>query len=209
MMTRALALAAPLALLTACTTAMQVQPEPTPSSVLGAAASEPSAESAPNTVAEGTFLPFQPGATAITYNPAVVPPGAKARLTITDLAYGTQVRLTVSGLVPSRAYGAHLHTKPCTGIPDEAGPHYQHHHDPAAVASPPSVNPVYANPKNEIWLDFTASPTGAATAEVTHGWDFDPTAPPRSLILHAEHTRTAPGEAGKAGDRAACLTLPA
>jgi Cu-Zn family superoxide dismutase len=200
MMTRALALAMPLALLTACTNAVATASTRTAPSP---------AESAPTTAAEGTFLPYRAGATAITYDPAVVPAGATARLTITRLPYGTDVRLAVSGLVPSRAYGAHLHTQPCTAIPDEAGPHYQNHHDPAAVASPPSVNPVYANPRNEIWLDFTADATGAATTGSSHGWQFDPAAPPRSLVLHAEQTHTAPGEAGKAGPRAACLTLPA
>jgi Cu-Zn family superoxide dismutase len=60
-----------------------------------------------------------------------------------------------------------------------------------------------------VWLDFTADATGAGSAVSAHGWDFDPAEPPRSLILHAEHTKTGPGEAGKAGGRAACLTLPA
>ncbi len=94
---------------------------------------------------------------------------------------------------------------PCTGVPDEAGPHYQNHQDPTT----PSTNPVYANPENEIWLDFTADAEGAATSTVTHGWAFSPTRPPRSLVLHAEHTHTAAGEAGTAGARVACLTLPA
>jgi superoxide dismutase, Cu-Zn family len=215
MLLRVLALATPLALLTGCTNAIDARPAAvatTPSAwtVYGSPSPEPSpsAEFAPDTVTKGTFRPYRPGATAISYDPEVVPPGAKARLAIADLPYGTSVRLTVEGLLPSRAYGAHLHTKPCTAIPDEAGPHYQHHPDPAAVASPPSVNPVYANPRNEVWLDFTTDATGAGSARSDHGWDFDPAAPPRSLVLHAEHTMTGPGEAGKAGARAACLTLP-
>jgi superoxide dismutase, Cu-Zn family len=154
-------------------------------------------------VTTGTFQPFHPGSTAITYDTAAVPAGATAAVTIARTGYGTDVKLTVTGLVAGRTYGAHLHTNPCTAVPEEAGPHYQNHPDPVT----PSTNPVYANPRNEIWLDFTADATGAATSAVTHGWNFRPTAPPRSLVLHAEHTHTAPGEAGKAGARLACLTL--
>ena len=203
MLTRALPLAAPLVLLTACTTAIDAGPSAV--ATTAPAWTVHGSASPPSTSAEGTFLPYHPGAAAITYDPAVVPAGATAGLTITDLPYGTEVRMTATGLVPHRAYGAHLHTMPCTAIPDAAGPHYQNHQDPTQ----PSVNPVYANPKNEIWLDFTADATGAGTAVSTHGWDFDPTRPPRALILHAEQTHTTAGEAGKAGERAACLTLPA
>jgi Cu-Zn family superoxide dismutase len=94
---------------------------------------------------------------------------------------------------------------PCTADPEEAGPHYQNHQDPVV----PSTNPIYANPDNEIWLDFTADASGNATSIASHGWDFSPARAPRSLVLHAEHTHTAAGEAGKAGARVACLTLPA
>jgi superoxide dismutase, Cu-Zn family len=217
MMFRALALVAPLAMITACTNAIDTAPtaratsEASAWTVYRSASPSPtvSAEFPPATEAAGTFLPYQPDALAITYDPAVVPPGATARLTITNLPYGTDVQLTATGLIPRRAYGAHLHTMPCTGVPDEAGPHYQNHQDPAATPAAPSTNPVYANPRNEVWLDFTADANGAATSTATHGWDFMPTRPPRSLVLHTEHTHTAPGEAGKAGARVACLTLPA
>jgi len=155
----------------------------------------------------GTFLPFPAGTRAITYHPTVVPPGATARVTITKTTTDTTVRLAVTGLVPRRAYGAHLHTRPCTATPDDAGPHYQHDPDPKAAASPPSVDPAYANPRNEVWLDFTADGEGAASVTATEGWTFDEIEPPRSLILHAEHTRTAAGKAGMAGARVACLTL--
>jgi Cu-Zn family superoxide dismutase len=109
--------------------------------------------------------------------------------------------------VPRRAYGAHLHTRPCTATPADAGPHYQHSPDPKAAASPPSVDPAYANPRNEIWLDFTADAAGAATVTARQDWTFDEVEPPRSMIVHAERTRTAAGQAGMAGPRVACLTL--
>jgi Cu-Zn family superoxide dismutase len=113
--------------------------------------------------------------------------------------------LVVSGtFLPRRAYGAHLHTEPCSAAPDAAGPHYQHLHDPAK----PSVNPAYANPHNEVWLDFTADTTGAASAESVQDWRFASGSPARSLVLHGQHTRTGEGEAGTAGPRVACLTLP-
>jgi Cu-Zn family superoxide dismutase len=156
--------------------------------------------------ATGTFLPFPQGTRAITYDPKVVPPGATAQLSIARTATDTTVRLTATGLVPRRAYGAHLHTRPCTATPEEAGPHYQHSPDPKAAASPPSVDPAYANPRNEVWLDFTADAAGAATATAHQDWTFGDE-PPRSLILHAEHTSTAAGKAGMAGPRVACLTL--
>jgi len=155
----------------------------------------------------GTFLPFPQSTRAITYDPKVVPPGATAQVGIARTAGGTTVRLTAAGLVPRRAYGAHLHTRPCTATPADAGPHYQHSPDPRAAASPPSVDPAYANPRNEVWLDFTADTAGAATVVAQQDWTFDQAEPPRSLILHADHTSTTAGKAGMAGPRVACLTL--
>jgi superoxide dismutase, Cu-Zn family len=164
---------------------------------------QPGEVGGPDVVVAGTFLPYRPGATAITYDPAVVPPGARARVAITRTPFGLIVRLTVAGMVPRRAYGAHLHTQPCTAVPDQAGPHYQHQLDPHT----PSVDPSYANPANEVWLDFTADGSGAANAVSQENWTFDPKNPPRSLVIHAETTRTGTGMAGTAGARGACLSL--
>ena len=155
----------------------------------------------------GTFQPFPQSARAITYDPAVVPAGATVQVSIARTAKGTTVRLTAAGLEPRRAYGAHLHTRPCTATPADAGPHYQHSPDPMAAASPPSVDPAYANPRNEVWLDFTADARGTAAVTASQDWTFDEVEPPRSLIVHAEHTRTVGGKAGTAGPRVACLTL--
>ena len=216
MRARLLALAAPLVLTAGCANSIQFVPTG-PGRITTSAsswtiyqgASSPPAHRppslAPDTVAAGTFLPYRPGSAAITYDPAVVPPGSTAALSITKIPYGVTVRLTVGGLVPRRAYGAHLHTAPCAAAPDAAGPHYQHMHDPKAAPSP---DPMYANPRNEVWLDFTADATGAATAESRQQWVFDPTQPPRSLVLHAGPTRTGAGVAGTAGARVACLSLP-
>ncbi|MFI5492209.1 superoxide dismutase [Actinoplanes sp. NPDC051859] len=160
-------------------------------------------EQAPLTVGTASGI-FQPqGTQAITYDTAVVPAGATAQVSVSTTAQGVRVRLAVTGLASRRAYGAHLHTKTCTSVPDDAGPHYQHQVAP----SQPSTDPAYANPRNEVWLDFTTDPRGAATVASQQPWSFDPIRPPRSLILHAQLTRTDAGQAGTAGARVACLTL--
>jgi Cu-Zn family superoxide dismutase len=157
----------------------------------------------------GTFMPWSDAdpPAAVTYDPAVVPPGATVRLETSRDAAGVFVRLDVTGMIPRRSYGAHLHTDSCTAVPAQAGPHYQHQHDPKAAPSTPSVDPSYANPRNEVWLDFTADAAGGGSAVVGESWAFDEAHPPRSLIVHAEVTRTGKGVAGMAGPRVACLTL--
>jgi Cu-Zn family superoxide dismutase len=135
-----------------------------------------------------------------------VPVGATAAITVRETEDATTVTLAVTGLPTARAYGAHLHTRPCGPAAADSGPHLQHSPDPAASVSPPSVDPSYANPANEVWLDFTTDGAGAAASSATLDWRFDPA--PRSLVIHAQPTRTAPGVAGTAGARAACLSLP-
>lgn len=213
---RLLTLVAPLVLTAGCANSIQFAPT-SPARVTTSASSwtiyqaspSPSDDRppslAPDTVASGTFLPYRPGSMAITYDPLVVPPGGTAAVAITKVPYGVTVRLTVGGLVPRRAYGAHLHTAPCTAVPDAAGPHYEHQHPPVASSSP---DPMYANPANEVWLDFTTDATGAATSASRQRWNFDPARRPRSLVLHADPTRTGAGVAGTAGARVACLSLP-
>ncbi|MBL7256765.1 superoxide dismutase family protein [Actinoplanes sp. LDG1-01] len=170
----------------------------------GAPSPSPAGSWNPDTVASGTFLPYKPGSTAITYDPAVVPPGATASVAISQNTQAMEVRVTAAGLIPRRVYGAHLHTMPCTAVPDAAGPHYQHQADP----SKPSVDPSYANPQNEVWLDFTVDGYGEASAASLVKWAFPAGQSARSLILHAQATKTADGVAGTAGPRVACLTLP-
>jgi Cu-Zn family superoxide dismutase len=201
MFLRAVTLLVPLTMITGCTTAIDAG-----SARPGPRGSATGYGGADQTVG-GTFEPYRAGATAITYDPAVVPAGARAQVVVTGTTKGVQVRLTAIGMVPRHRYGAHLHTQPCGPLPAEAGPHYQHAHDPAAAASPPSVDPAYANPRNEVWLDFVADANGAASAVSEQQWTFPAGASARSLIVHEQPTRTAPGEAGTAGARVACLTL--
>jgi Cu-Zn family superoxide dismutase len=218
MFMRVLALLAPLSLITACASSIDsgsssplVSAAPAASATSawtvyqGSASPSPSSSFGADLTVSGTFLPYRVGSTAVTYDPAVVPAGASATLAITKLPAGMRVTLSASGMIPRRAYGAHLHTQPCAALPDQAGPHYQHRHDPAT----PSVDPEFANPKNEVWLDFTASATGAASAVSEQDWHFPTGETARSLILHARQTRTGAGIAGTAGPRVGCLTLPA
>jgi Cu-Zn family superoxide dismutase len=203
-----------------------VIPEPTmptmPATTMGGGMLWQDDMEVPETIAEGTFSATAPG--AITYDRRIVPEGATAQVAVGRVADGISVRLAMTGMLPRRTYGAHLHTRPCTATPADAGPHYQHNPAPQASASAPapasapasasasasalSADPAYANPANEVWLDFTADRLGAATVTAVLQWQFDELTPPRSLVVHLSRTRTEPGLAGTAGDRVACLTLP-
>jgi len=151
----------------------------------------------------GTFAPPDEADDAVTYNRAAVPPGAEIRVTSTDTEGGTDVELEVIGFPPNRAYGVHAHVNPCGAKPDAAGPHFQNRQDPAK----PSVDPAFANPKNEIWLDFRTDAAGTAAPVAQVPFDFTDRAP-ASVVIHEQVTATSPGAAGTAGDRVACLTVP-
>ncbi|MEV6300790.1 superoxide dismutase [Actinoplanes sp. NPDC051861] len=173
------------------------------------AVAAPAPDWIPAHVTQGTFRDWAEATPSVTYDPKTVPVGAKVRLAVGETREGSRVLLKVTGLVPGRAYGAHLHTRACTDDPADAGPHYQHRIDPAADAEHASVDPRYANPDNEVWLDFTADAQGIGRADRTQEWRFSDARPAWSMVLHAEHTHTAPGEAGTAGARLACMTRTA
>ncbi|GAA5173002.1 hypothetical protein GCM10023321_73690 [Pseudonocardia eucalypti] len=139
---------------------------------------------------------------ATNYDKALVPDGAKVLVGEYVYEGSTTVTLNVRGLVPNRAYGAHAHAKPCGPKGDDAGPHFQHQADPVK----PSVDPNYANPANEIWLDFRTDAQGNATISTTVPWVFT-NARAASVVIHSETTQTAPGKAGTAGARAACVSV--
>ncbi|GAA3156397.1 hypothetical protein GCM10010466_54090 [Planomonospora alba] len=143
----------------------------------------------------GVFEQPAPRAAAIAYDRKLVPPGASARVTAGSGAVLSTARVEVSGFLPRRTYGVHLHVNPCGADPEEAGPHYrQHGHSHASAAS-------------EVWLDFTTDRRGAAAATARQDWAFAPGRPPRSLVIHAEPTKAEGAEAGAAGRRVACVTL--
>lgn len=142
--------------------------------------------------------------TAVTYLPELVPVGAKATVTSSSTPASSTVTLAVRGLLPNRTYGAHAHQKPCGPAAADAGAHFQHAKDPVS----PSVDPAYANPANEVWLDFTTDATGAASITATQAqWAFTDQAAPQSVVVHARATATEAGKAGTAGDRAGCVTV--
>ncbi|MEU6270534.1 superoxide dismutase family protein [Saccharopolyspora shandongensis] len=147
-----------------------------------------------------TFEPYKEGATAITYNPEQVPPGSRVNLTSERTNGQTKITVNVEGLQPNRDYGAHVHTKPCGPTGDDAGPHFQEKADPVK----PSVDPAYANPQNEVWLDFHTDAQGNATATAEGNWSFDSRQDAKSFVIHEMHTHTEPGKAGTAGGRLAC-----
>jgi Cu-Zn family superoxide dismutase len=139
-----------------------------------------------------------------------VPEGASARVQSVATSDGrTIVTLKVSGFEAFAQYGAHAHTSPCgdpatnpTGT--AAGPHFQHVVDPVK----PSVDPAFANPQNEIWLDVATNRAGEGQAKAVVDWQFTPERRAQSVIIHERQTSTQPGEHGTAGKRVACLDVP-
>lgn len=137
------------------------------------------------------------------YDRQLVPTGAAMAVYSVSQRRRTETLLVVSGLVPDRAYGGHLHVNACGAAPTAAGPHYQRVPDPVQ----PSTNPAYANPRNEVWLDLHTNARGAARTVAVNRWRYG--TPPRSLVIHASSTATHADHAGTAGARIACLTLAA
>lgn len=147
--------------------------------------------------------PAGPVAAAVTYDEEQVPVGSG--VVVSQLEHpdgGTTVTLVVQGLQPDREYGAHVHVNACGPTGDAAGPHFQDEADPVT----PSTDPAYANPANEVWLDFTTDAAGNGYAVSTVDWQFGDR-PAGSVVIHAEHTHTEPGMAGMAGARLACVTV--
>lgn len=141
---------------------------------------------------------------AFTYDHAVVPAGSKIRVRAAYTGrHKTSVTLRVSGLLPRRMYGAHAHQSACGPLPAAAGAHFQRVVDPVQ----PSVDPAYANRRNEIWLDFTTDRNGNGRARSVVNWTFD-SSRAASVVIHDHHTATAPGQAGTAGARHGCLSVP-
>jgi len=155
-----------------------------------------------------TFEPYSDGAAAVTYDEEMVPEGARVELTIAsggdgdEDEPGTEFDLEVYGLHGDHDFGAHMHTDPCGADPDDSGPHYQDRKDPEQ----PSTDPRYANDDNEVWLDLRTDSRGDGDSDTDVDWTPRPEEM-RSLVIHAEHTKTAHGEAGTAGDRLACADV--
>lgn len=142
----------------------------------------------------------------VSYDSALVPADARARVLARYDESGdrTKVTLRVHDLLPNRAYGVHVHANPCGATGAVAGPHFQYLPDPVQ----PSMDPAYANPGNEIWLDLTTDEWGNAVSYADVDWEFPADRRGQSVVIHSELTKTGPGEAGMAGARVGCLTVP-
>jgi superoxide dismutase, Cu-Zn family len=106
------------------------------------------------------------------------------------------IKMTVSGLPAARPFGSHLHKLACAD--SKAGPHYQHNPAPDGGAN----DPVYANSKNEVWLDFVTDAMGAASKEATVDWT--PRAgEAKSIVIHDLTTKND----GTAGAKLACVNM--
>jgi Cu-Zn family superoxide dismutase len=179
-----------------------------PAAATTASAASPTTGGSGQTGAEGVLAPPDRATTAVTYNPALAPDGATITVGVDARSGSTEVRLDVGGLLPSRGYAAHAHVNPCGPTGDVAGPHFQNRVDPAAAPGKPSTDPAYANPQNEIWLDLHTDGAGAGGSRVEVPFTFTNRAPASVVIHEAETTGTAPGQAGTAGARLACITVP-
>ncbi|WP_203217404.1 superoxide dismutase family protein [Nocardia arthritidis] len=157
-------------------------------------------------VSEGTFEPWQEGMVAVTYDTTLAPAGSRARIEIDNDGQTTTATFTVSGLLPNRVYGTHAHTKACGAKPADSGFHYQNVEDPNAKGKM-STDARYANPQNELWLDFTTDESGSATQVSNVDWVFRD-GEPGSIVVHEKKTDTTDGKAGMAGARVACLSIP-
>lgn len=168
-------------------------------------ADEQADEAEPLSVA-AEFGPYEEGAEAVTYDEEAAPEGAEVEVDVLpDGNGGTEFQITVWGLEPEEEFGAHLHTDECGADPGDSGPHYQDEVDPEANGA--SVDPEYANPENEVWLDFITDEEGDGSAQASVAWAPRP-GEAASVVLHEEHTSTEEGEAGTAGDRLACVNVP-
>ena len=104
----------------------------------------------------------------------------------------TRVRLMVTGLPPSRTFGAHVHTGSCGADPLASGGHYQHSSDTTVPLA-----------QREVWLDVTSDAEGRGVATTTVPWSFAP-GTAGSVVIHAQPTNQMTGAAGA---RLACTTV--
>ncbi|WP_378740527.1 superoxide dismutase family protein [Nocardia brasiliensis] len=157
-------------------------------------------------ISAGTFAPWRDGAVAVTYDETLAPAGSRAMIVVVNDDKKSTAILTVSGLLPNRVYGSHAHLKSCGPKPADSGFHYQNVEDPNAKDKM-SMDARYANPQNELWLDFTTDEHGRAAQVSTVEWTFRK-GQPGSIVLHEKKTDTTDGNAGMAGARVACLSVP-
>jgi Cu-Zn family superoxide dismutase len=111
---------------------------------------------------------------------------------------GMTVTLMVSGIAPARGFGSHVHKLECPP-PTSAGGHFQHDANPDGGVN----DPAFANPMNEVWLDFTTNDAGIGMGSATVGF-VPPAGGAKAIIVHDRLT----GDGGLAGPKLACLPMP-
>ena len=168
-------------------------PTPTPATPTGIAVR--------NVEISTTFT--EPPGGAVTYDLELIPVGSRVAVSAKSNDGTTTVRLALRGLQPDRRYGAHVHSELCGATGASAGPTYQNVVDPVQ----PSADPAYANPQNEIWLDFRTDSAGAGSSQATVGWGFTADRRAHSVVLHAWPTATEAGRVGSAGSEVGCVTV--
>ncbi|MBB5119231.1 superoxide dismutase family protein [Streptomyces eurocidicus] len=142
------------------------------------------------------------GSGAVTYDPKSVPLGSHVEVRERTSDRGTWFELRLEGVQAERTFGAHVHRKPCGTDPATSGGHYQNVTDPVQ----PSVDPAYANKRNEAWLDLTTDAHGRARSQTSVRW-WVRAGEARSVVVHEHATDTRPGHAGTAGARLACVNV--
>jgi Cu-Zn family superoxide dismutase len=110
---------------------------------------------------------------------------------------GMTVSLMVSGLPAVRMFGSHVHKADCDA--GMAGGHFQFMPAPDGGAN----DPAFANPTNEVWLDFTTTDAGAGMSSATLSW-VPPAGAAKAIVVHDHMT----GDGGVAGPKLACLPIP-
>lgn len=154
----------------------------------------------------GTLAAPDSATDAFTYEQQLAPVGAELAIDVESQKETSTVVLEVTGLQPDRGYAAHAHTENCGPDGDASGPHFQHEQDPNADSETP--NPKYVNPSNEIWLDLRTDAEGNGSSEAKLPFAITDWNRPKSVVVHADEKTGTGKDAGAAGDRVACLTIP-
>ena len=146
--------------------------------------------------ADGPFTVFANPYANGTANPAEGITGNARELIYSDWEL-TVVKLEVTGLPANRNFGAHAHKLACND--NKAGGHYQN------IVPPPGYSandPIFANPDNEVWLDFTTDDLGEGDAVAWVAWFFRP-GEARAVVVHDMLT----DREGRAGPKLACIDI--
>ena len=132
--------------------------------------------------------------------------GARATAVMVGINGESTFRVTIKGLEDGaigKDYGAHLHTGPC-GLDSKGAATVSGHYNvsPKNDAGLPTV----ISDLTEVWLNFKVNSDGNARATATV--PFIPVADgARSITFHSKPTTPDGVDAGKAGDKLACLPL--